>query len=212
MAFCQQVYSFQLINVFDELIDSYVEQKVGVAQEFLTAEFTKELRHHLIDLIDENKLKRAKIGSSNDVTLDTTIRSDAIYWLDRKHENATENKFLDFIEEFVQYLNRTCFTGITSYEFHYAHYEKGSFYKKHLDQFQKNNQRQYSMICYLNEDWNEKDGGELCVYKGEKKELISPTNGKCVFFKSDELEHEVLPTQTSRLSVTGWFKINELVV
>ena len=65
MAFCQQVYSFQLINVFDELIDSYVEQKVGVAQEFLTAEFTKELRHHLIDLIDENKLKRAKIGSSN---------------------------------------------------------------------------------------------------------------------------------------------------
>lgn len=201
-----------MVQIFDELIDSYVEQKVGVAQNFLTPEFTEELRNHLIFLIDENKLKRAKIGSSNDVTLDTTIRSDAIYWLDRKHENPTETKFLDFIEEFVQYLNRTCFTGITSYEFHYAHFEKGHFYKKHLDQFQNNNQRQFSMICYLNEDWSENNGGELCVYKGEKKELISPTNGKCVFFKSDELEHEVLPTQTDRLSVTGWFKINELVV
>ena len=201
-----------MIHVFDELIDSYVDRKIGVALNFLPSDFTQELRDHLIYLIDENKLRLAKIGNSNGITLDTTIRNDAIYWLDRKHEDATENKFLDFIEEFVQYLNRTCFTGITSYEFHYAHFEKGHFYKKHLDQFQNNNQRQYSMICYLNEYWDENDGGELCVYKGEEKELISPTNGKCVFFKSDELEHEVLPTQTSRLSVTGWFKINELVV
>ena len=201
-----------MIHVYDELIDSYVDRKVGVALNFLSSDFTQELRSNLIHLINENKLHLAKIGSSNEVTLDKTIRNDAIYWLDRKHEDATENKFLDFIEEFVQYLNRTCFTGITSYEFHYAHFEKGHFYKKHLDQFQNNNQRQYSMICYLNEDWDENDGGELCVYKEEEKELISPTNGKCVFFKSDELEHEVLPTQTSRLSVTGWFKINELVV
>jgi SM-20-related protein len=212
LALCQQVKRFQLIHVFDELIDSYVDRKIGVALNFLPSDFTQELRDHLIYLIDENKLRLAKIGNSNGITLDTTIRNDAIYWLDRKHEDATENKFLDFIEEFVQYLNRTCFTGITSYEFHYAHFEKGHFYKKHLDQFQNNNQRQYSMICYLNEYWDENDGGELCVYKGEEKELISPTNGKCVFFKSDELEHEVLPTQTSRLSVTGWFKINELVV
>ena len=127
--------------------------------------------------------------------------------MDRKHENATETKFLNFIDEFVDYLNRTCFTGNTSYKFHYAHYEKGHFYKRHLDQFQNNNQRQFSMICYLNEGWSETDGGELCVYKGETKELISPTNGKCVFFKSDELEHEVLPTQTDRLSVTGWFMV-----
>jgi SM-20-related protein len=212
LALCQQVKRFQLIHVFDELIDSYVDRKIGVALNFLPSDFTQELRDHLIYLIDENKLRLAKIGNSNGITLDTTIRNDAIYWLDRKHEDATENKFLDFIEEFVQYLNRTCFTGITSYEFHYAHFEKGHFYKKHLDQFQNNNQRQYSMICYLNEYWDENDGGELCVYKGEEKELISPTNGKCVFFKSDELEHEVLPTQTSRLSVTGWFKVNELVV
>ena len=199
-------------QVFDELIDSYVDHKVGVATAFLTPKFTEELRNHLTFLIAENKFRRAKIGSSNDVTLDTTIRNDSIYWLDRNHQDPTETKFLDFIEEFVQYLNRTCFTGITSYEFHYAHFEKGHFYKKHLDQFQNNNLRQYSMICYLNEEWSENDGGELCVYKGEEKELISPTNGKCVFFKSDELEHEVLPTQTTRLSVTGWFKINELVV
>jgi Rps23 Pro-64 3,4-dihydroxylase Tpa1-like proline 4-hydroxylase len=50
-------------------------------------------------------------------------------------------------------LNATCYTGITDYEFHYTLYEKGSFYKKHFDQFRNNDSRQYSMIMYLNTNW-----------------------------------------------------------
>ena len=114
---------------------------------------------------------------------------------------------MDCIDEFVKYINSTCFTGITSYEFHFAYFDTGHFYKKHLDQFQNNNQRQYSMIFYLNEFWEEKNGGELCVYKSTNTERINPTNGKCVFFKSNEMEHEVLLTNVARLSIAGWFKI-----
>jgi len=55
--------------------------------------------------------------------------------LDRGHENEYENDFLDQIDDFIKYLNRSCFAGITSYEFHYSLYEIGSFYKRHLDQF-----------------------------------------------------------------------------
>lgn len=130
-----------------------------------------------------------------------------IYWLDRSHNDQNENDFFDLMDEFVHHLNITCYTGITGYEFHYAMYEKGSFYKKHLDQFRNNESRQYSMIMYLNEDWTEGDGGELCIYpKDEASQNISPVNGKSVFFKSSELEHEVLVTNKTRLSITGWLK------
>lgn len=166
------------------------------------------MKSNLTKLYAEQKLRTAGIG--NDILTDVqkTIRTDVIYWLDRSHNDKNENDFFDLMDEFVLHLNRTCYTGITGYEFHYAMYEKGSFYKKHFDQFRNNESRQYSMIMYLNEDWTEGDGGELCIYpKDEASQNISPLNGKSVFFKSSELEHEVLVTNKTRLSITGWLKI-----
>jgi SM-20-related protein len=107
----------------------------------------------------------------------------------------------------VNFLNTTCFTGINDYEFHYALYEKGSFYKKHLDQFKGNNSRQFTLIFYLNEDWESGDGGELRVYIDNAYRDIQPNNQKAVFFKSSEIEHEVLESQTQRMSITGWLRI-----
>ncbi|HUH73072.1 MAG TPA: 2OG-Fe(II) oxygenase [Chitinophagales bacterium] len=135
------------------------------------------------------------------------IRSDIIYWLDRAHNDEHENSFFDLIDAFVLHLNSTCFTGITGYEFHYALYEKGSFYKKHLDQFRNNESRQYSLVMYLNENWQEIDGGELCIHHNDHFQMISPNNCKGVFFKSSEIEHEVLLTHQPRLSIVGWLKI-----
>jgi SM-20-related protein len=110
------------------------------------------------------------------------------------------------MDQFVIHLNGSCFTGITGYEFHYALYEEGSFYKKHIDQFRNNDSRQFTVIVYLNEDWQLADGGELCIYHLDHLQHISPANAKCVFFKSSELPHEVLVTNKPRLSITGWLK------
>lgn len=153
-------------------------------------------------------MKNAGVGNNSNFLNDKLVRSDIIYWLDRKHDNVHENIFLDLIDEYVAYLNRTCYSGITGYEFHYAFYEKGSFYKRHLDQFRDNQKRAYSMIMYLNEDWEAANGGELCIYHEDHSQIISPTNGKCVFFKSSELEHEVLLNHKPRMSITGWLKTN----
>ena len=106
----------------------------------------------------------------------------------------------------MSYLNRSCYTGITGYEFHFALFDKGSFYRKHLDQFQDNSSRQFSMITYLNENWQPEDGGELCIYDDDMAQKIAPTNRKTVFFKSNELVHEVLESHKLRLSVTGWLR------
>ncbi|TCD26292.1 2OG-Fe(II) oxygenase [Pedobacter psychrodurus] len=158
-------------------------------------------------LFENKKFLNAGVGNDAVVNQDKLIRSDVIYWLDRKHQNQYENDFFDLIDEFVAYLNRTCYTSITGYEFHYTLYESGTFYKKHIDQFQNNGSRQYSMIMYLNADWKVADGGELRIYHVDEEQNISPNNGKSVFFKSSDLAHEVLLTHKQRMSITGWLKI-----
>lgn len=195
-----------LQSIFDCLINSFIDDKVGLAENFLNESLASHLKENLIALYSDKQLLSAGIGNNTHVTHDKLIRSDKIYWLDRQHDNAFEMKFFQLMDSFVLYLNSTCYTGITGYEFHYTLYEKGSFYKKHLDQFRNNKSRAYSMIMYLNADWQEKDGGELCVYHTDHLQTISPVNGKCVFFKSSELEHEVLVTHQPRMSITGWLK------
>lgn len=195
-------------DIFNTLIDSYVNDKVGIADNFLSEGLASHLVSNLQSLYAEKRLISAGIGNEKVIVKDATVRGDKIYWLDRSHNDPYENEFLDLMDQFVSHLNSTCYTGITGYEFHYTLYEKGSFYKKHLDQFRNNGSRQYSMIIYLNADWQEGDGGELCVHQAGNTLNIAPTIGKSVFFKSSELEHEVLITNKPRMSITGWLKIN----
>ncbi|RDI55037.1 2OG-Fe(II) oxygenase [Flavobacterium glaciei] len=193
-------------NSFEDLIASYIENKVGICDHFLSTDLANNLKQNLIVLNQKSLLMEAGIGNSEKVSYDGAIRSDSIYWLDKKHNNAFENEFFAQIEAFILYLNQSCYTGITGYEFHYSLYESGDFYLKHLDQFKNNPSRKYSMISYLNSNWIESDGGELLIHQLDNNQKISPTQGKTVFFKSDELVHEVLVTQNTRMSITGWLK------
>ena len=193
---------------FERLITSFLENRVGLINNLLDDDLANSLKENLLLLLVDKQLKAAGIGHNSNLLTNKIIRSDIIYWLDRKHNDVHENSFFDLMDEFVVYLNRTCYTGITGYEFHYAYYEKGSSYKRHLDQFKDTQNRAFSMIMYLNTEWCPADGGELCIYHKDDIQTISPNNGKCVFFKSSELEHEVLLSHKPRMSITGWLKTN----
>ena len=149
----------------------------------------------------------AGIGNEEVKDANQKMRTDKIYWLDKKHDNLFENEFLQHAEDFIERLNNTCYAGINAYEFHYAVYEEGSFYKRHKDQFKNNDHRKFSLITYLNEDWLATDGGQLQVYQNETMQQIQPRSQTAVLFKSDETEHEVIKANRSRMSITGWLKI-----
>jgi len=193
-------------TTFDQLIESYLINQVGITENFIDDILSAQLKQNLLILFEENQLHSAGVGNSAVILQDKMIRSDMIHWLDRSHDNQFENSFLDIIDKFIIHLNETCYTGIKSYEFHYTLYPVGAFYKKHIDQFNNNGQRAFSMIVYLNTNWKIADGGELRIEQAEQSQNISPNNGKCVFFKSSELLHEVLVTNEPRLSITGWLK------
>ena len=200
-----------LQNNFDILINSFIDNKVVINDTFLSKLLSIQLKDNLTALYANKELKVAGTGNNVIVEKNKLFRSDMIYWLDRSHDNLIENSFLDIIDAFIIHLNESCYTGITGYEFHYALYEKGSFYKRHLDQFKNNDSRKYTMIMYLNDEWVENDGGELCIFHTDHEQQISPMGGKMIFFKSNELEHEVQVTNKPRMSITGWLKTEEIM-
>ena len=189
--------------IFDELIDSYLATNVGTVSNFLSTALSAHLVDNINTLYAGDLLLSAGTGNNKLVNHDKLIRSDKIYWLDRVHNNVYENAFFDLMDNFVSHLNKSCYAGIAGYEFHYTLYEKGSFYKRHLDNFKQNGTRAYSMIMYLNA---EVSGGALRIYQDNGSRDISPNAGKSVFFKSNQLEHEVLITHLPRMSITGWLK------
>lgn len=193
---------------FASLIDSYLLTSIGSVENFLPPNLAQALRQELLGLSFAGKMKAASIGHGESKQQNELIRTDSIYWLDNTHAAPAEVLFLDIMQQLLRYMNETCYTGLTSSEFHFAMYEAGSFYKKHRDQFHQHQQRQYTLICYLNEAWETGDGGELCVHHENNRQLISPLMGRVVFFKSCELWHEVLLTQKPRMSITGWFRID----
>jgi len=193
-------------NSLDLLIDSYLENNIGIDTCFLNEKLSTGLQQNILQLQKDGLLNNAGIGNNAVQDENQKMRGDKIYWMDKSHDNIYEQEFLSLIDDFIERLNSTCYTGINAYEFHYAVYEKGSFYKKHRDQFKNDNNRKYSLISYLNENWLEENGGELTVYHEAGSQKISPCSQTAVFFKSDEMEHEVMPANRTRMSISGWLK------
>jgi SM-20-related protein len=193
-------------NQFNTLIESFIANNVGIDKAFMCERLSKGLQQNIKQLQLNNSMADAGIGNANVKDSNQKMRSDKISWLDKSNNNAFEQEFLSLAEDFIGHLNSTCYTGINSYEFHYAVYEQGSFYKRHIDQFKTDNNRKFSFINYLNDDWQEADGGQLCLYPNNEIQTIQPNAKTAVFFKSDAVEHEVMLCHRKRMSISGWLK------
>lgn len=90
---------------------------------------------------------------------------------------------------------------------HFALYAPNAFYKRHLDQHKNQDTRVLTVVTYLNESWEDSDGGELQIYLEHGQTVkVKPRAGTLVCFLSSEYEHEVLPAKRERASLTGWFR------
>ncbi|HLZ15556.1 MAG TPA: 2OG-Fe(II) oxygenase, partial [Cyclobacteriaceae bacterium] len=144
------------------------------------------------------------IGKSQERQINETIRGDYIQWTDRSTAPVAVKIYLDRLSQLQVFLNQSLFLSLKNAEVHLTTYPMGSFYKRHLDQFKRDDHRKLSVICYLNENWREQEGGQLRVYLAAGFKDFFPLAGRLVCFRSDLLEHEVLPATRERLSITGW--------
>lgn len=193
-----------MISVFDSIADDLAEHSYAIADQFLSQQEIKAV----LALEDFKKgiehFKKAGIGKQQDLQINEAIRGDYIQWLDKKSAPAELSMYLKRMDELIQYVNQTLFLSLKDFEVHMTIYPVGSYYKRHLDQFKKDDHRKLSTICYLNEDWKKEHGGQLRIYLPDGTRDILPIAGRLVCFRSDQLEHEVLPATRERLSLTGW--------
>lgn len=189
---------------FEAIVLGILADNFATCQGFFDEDLIAGLRTNLLQRHADHRMHPAKVGRKFSLQQNADVRGDVISWIEEDTGDQSERAFLNTVAEFYQYLNRTCYTGINGLEFHYALYESGSFYKRHLDRFKQESGRQFSVVTYLNDEWTEADGGQLVLYLPDREVTILPKAGLTVFFKADEIEHEVKMAHRSRMSVAGW--------
>jgi SM-20-related protein len=194
-------------NKFENLIQDLLDKGFGTVADFLEPGLTDSLRKDLETRLNRGELKSAGTGQRFAYRRNAEVRGDTIFWLDKGNATSSEKRFLLLVDDLVRYLNSTCYAGVRDYEFHYAVYTTGTFYKRHVDQFRSDTGRKYSLVTYLNESWNDSDEGQLVLYHKEGETALLPEGGRTVFFRSDEIEHEVKPATRDRMSIAGWLKV-----
>lgn len=189
--------------VFDTIADGLAEHGYAVADQFLSQQEVNEI---LVagNFQSQSDFKKAGIGNKQSLQIQEAIRGDYIKWLDKHESPEAIRIYLNRLQELVQFLNQALFLSLKDFEVHMTVYPEGSYYKRHLDQFKKDDHRKLSVILYLNNGWNEEHGGQLRMYLRDQTKDFLPLAGRLVIFRSDEIEHEVLPATRERLSITGW--------
>lgn len=197
--------------VFDDIITAIAGPGVGIFPGFLDAAQTAALRRDFAALPDW-QLTPAGIGREHSHHNNERIRTDKTRWLDGA--TAPQQGFMTLMAELQQQFNRHLFMGLKDYECHYARYDQGDFYKKHLDAFRGRSNRRLTTVLYLNESWQPDQGGELLIYAEKGRQplyRVQPEGGTLVCFLSEQFPHEVLPAHRSRLSIAGWFRVDDPV-
>lgn len=185
---------------------------------FLPASLITALRDELRVLDAAGQFHAAGIGRGASQQVQRQIRGDRIAWLATAAGMPAASEYLVIMDDLRQTLNREYFLGLAEYEAHYACYEPGSFYRRHVDKHGSDaegagrGQRVISTVCYVNEPgWPEDTGGELVLYPEDVRRAlkVTPEAGTLVVFRSDNLAHEVLPAQLQRLSIAGWMRTRD---
>lgn len=177
--------------IIERILNDIQAKGYSVQEKLFPEEKLIDLKNDILSAYHNNSLKDARVGRSAD--LEKNIRGDKIQWLTKEDLSEAQKFAWNFLENLKLGFNRNLFFGLKDFETHTTVYPKNTFYKKHIDQFKITGQgmeaidskfRKVSFIIYLNEDWNENDGGELKLFDLQNKEIqqILPRFGRAVFF------------------------------
>ena len=190
-------------NLYSQIADALVNDGYIVIENALDKKLSQELFS-----LAKNTTAYKKAGVSSDASVDENRRRDKIFWIDADSEATA--KYLSFADGLKKYLNQNLYLGLNCYESHFARYDEDDFYEKHLDAFKNSKNRVVTTVYYLNDDWQEDNGGELIIYneKDVRLNAVIPHANTLVVFMSEKFPHEVLKAKQERYSIAGWFRID----
>jgi SM-20-related protein len=169
---------------------------------------TRALARECAAMHDAKLLLPARTGAAHTAS---ALRGDSTHWFVTGAMSAPQQAFADRIDALRIALNRELMLGLVECESHYAVYRPGAGYARHLDRLRGTDARVVSAVFYLNENWQETDGGALRLYleDGAHRDIF-PHAGTLLLFLSAQFEHEVLPATRDRLSIACWMRQRSL--
>lgn len=183
-----------------------------MVREFLPEATIAALRGEALRRDAAGMLAAAGTGRGAGRSVREEIRGDRINWLDDGNPAKVERALFAALEALRVAINYDLLLGLWRYEGHYALYPPGAHYARHRDRFRDDDARVLSLVLYLNEAWQAKEGGALRIHRsdGTPRDVL-PEGGTLVAFLAAQFEHEVLPATRPRLAVTGWFRTRDPV-
>ena len=193
-----------LTNWLEQIAQPFYQQGYVVLEQAIPA----DLCWSLYQDVQHQQLTAAGVGRQGQYQLNQQVRRDHTAWLSQ--DNPVQQQYLQLMAQLQQDMNQRCFLGLIDFEAHYARYQQGDFYQKHLDAFVGRSNRGLSSVCYLN---TVEQGGELVLYDEQEQFLtkVQPKAGTLVIFESCRFPHEVLPATQIRYSIAGWFRHNSSI-
>ncbi|MBL4714168.1 MAG: 2OG-Fe(II) oxygenase [Alcanivorax sp.] len=192
------------------LIDDLVARQYAVAPNYFPAHLVRALRREAVLRDRRGEFQSAGIGRRGEHQHNARVRRDRTLWLDGS--TLAQCRLLGEFEQLRLAVNRQLFMGLFDLESHFAVYDPGAFYRRHLDAFNGRNGRVLSVVVYLNDQWRSEEGGRLRVWADpdaiHPATEVEPRAGTLVCFLSDRIPHEVLEARRQRVSVAGWFRCN----
>ncbi len=140
----------------------------------------------------------------------TDIRGDRIRWITK--DFFAGYYYLQSINELAHLFNRTLFAGIRHSEAHYACYPPRFGYKWHSDNPVGRDERVVSAVFYLNDEWEDADGGQLSIIDSHNQpHQLLPKANRLVIFDSN-LQHQVEIAHRQRYSIATWLRSDEALI
>ncbi len=182
------------------------EKSFVVVDDFLPIAMASEIEREFKKFYHQGLMKPAGVAGAGPFD----NRKDLSYWIDEGAASPEVGEFFAAIDRLSGEFREALSLPIRQREFHAAVYPVGAYYSRHKDIVRTTSpirsRRLISCVYYLNPGWQANDGGELMLYTVPGPQRIRPEFNRLVLFLSGELEHEVLPSNRERLSLTGWLK------
>ncbi len=151
-------------------------------------------------------LRRA--GVRRDAQLDDAVRSDEFAWITSAEATGAFRDARARFTDLMAQLNEAAWFGLRQFDLQLARYQSGANYVRHRDAFPGDDNRRVTAIVYLNAGWEPAHGGQLRLHVTPVVE-VEPRLDRLVVFRSEQVEHEVLPARAERWALTAWYSARE---
>lgn len=197
-----------LYDRYQLVANALLEQGYAVTPAFFSPELLGALKHELLERDQEGQFHAAGIGRGQHFRQLEDVRGDRICWLEGG--TLAQQRLAVEMEQLRLAVNRTLMLGLFDIESHFAIYEPGAWYQRHLDAFTDDARRQLSVVIYLNNDWQPSAGGELRLWAHSEAADplidVAPYSGTLVCFLSHRISHQVCVAHQNRYSIAAWLR------